>query len=172
MAMHEESLLHEPVTWVVIAFFVFFILFGKKLYSALTDILDQRAAAVRTELAEAKRLRQEAEAMLRDATSRRASAIADAQALLQGAKAEAARLAGAAAAEAEAAATRRERMAIERIAAAEKAAVEEMRMTAADVAATAAERVIREGLSEASDAALIDRAIGELPAALASKRAA
>ncbi len=170
--MHEESLLHEPVTWVVISFFVFFILFGRKLFSALTDILDQRATAVRAELAEAKRLRQEAEAMLRDATVRRESAIADAQQLLEGAKAEAARLAAAAAAEAEASAKRRERMAIERISAAEKAAVEEVRMTAADVAAKAAERVIRDGLTSDADASLIDRAISELPSALAAKRAA
>ncbi len=170
--MHEESLLHEPATWVVLAFVTFFLLFGKTIAKALTDILDKRAASVRTELAEAKRLRQEAEAMLRDAKIRRDSAIADAQTLLQGAKAEAARLAAAAAADAQASATRRERMAIERISAAEKAAIDEVRMTAADIATTAAERVIREGLSASADATLVDRAIGELPTALASKRAA
>lgn len=169
--MHEESLFHEPATWVVLAFVAFFLLFGRKLFGALTGILDQRAVMVRAELAEAKRLRAEAEAMLRDAESRRAAALDDAKALLEGAKTEAARLAAAAAAEAEASAARRERMAVERISAAEKAAVEEVRSAAAEVAATAAERVIREGLTPASDAVLVDQAIAGLPSALGRRAA-
>ena len=170
--MHEESFLQEPATWVVLAFIAFFLLFGRKLYAAITGLLDARTNAVRLELAEAKRLRQEAEVMLRDANARRATALSEAQQLLEGAKTEAARLAAAAAADAEASASRRERMAIARISAAEKAAVEEVRMAAADVATRAAERVIREGLDGGADAALIDHAIAGLPAALTPRRAA
>lgn len=170
--MHEESFFADPRSWVAIAFVIFFVIFGRKLWSVLTGILDKRAADIRAELAEAQRLRDEAEAMLRDAKSRREAAIADAAKLLEGAKHEAQRLAAEAAAEASHSAQRRERMAMDRIAAAEKAAVDDVRIAAASIAAAAAEQVIRTTLSDAADAALIDRAIAGLPAALASKRAA
>src|SRR5579872_5309008 len=170
--MHEESFFAEPRNWVIIAFFLFFIIFGRKLWSALTAMLDDRGAKVRAELEEAARLRQEAEAMLRDAEARRAEALREAQALIEGAKAEAGRVAAAAGAEAEASARRREQMAMDRITAAEKAAVDEVRLTAAEVATAAARQVIAEGLSADADSRLIDTAITQLPSALAGRRAA
>lgn len=162
----------EGRTWVGVAFVLFFLLFGKKLWKALADMLDQRSAAVRAELEEAAKLRREAEAMLRDAEKRRADALAEAQALIAGAKAEAARVAAATAAEAEASARRREQMALDRIAAAEKAAVDEVRLTAAEVATVAARQVISEGLTAEADGRLVDHAITQLPTALARRRVA
>ena len=94
--MHEESLFEDPRTWVAIAFVIFFVLFGRKIWAALTKMLDARATAVRAELEEASRLRREAEAMLKDAETRRASALKDAEALIEGARNEATRLAAAA----------------------------------------------------------------------------
>ncbi|MEJ0016260.1 MAG: F0F1 ATP synthase subunit B [Acetobacteraceae bacterium] len=169
---HEAGFFGHPENWVLISFVLFFIIFGPKLWSALTGMLDDRGAKVRAELDEAARLRQEAEAMLRDAETRRAEALRDAKALIEGAKVEAGRVASAAAAEAEASARRREQMAMDRIAAAEKAAVDEVRLTAAEVATVAARQVIAEGLTAEADARLIDHAITQLPAALASRRAA
>jgi F-type H+-transporting ATPase subunit b len=171
--MHEEpGFFAEPRNWVIIAFILFFVLFGRKLWSALAQMLDDRGARVRAELDEAARLRREAEAMLREAEIRRAEALREAQALVEGAKAEAERVAAAAAADAEASARRREQMALDRIAAAEKAAVDEVRLTAAEVATTAARQVIAEGLSAEADARLVDHAIAQLPSALATRRVA
>ncbi|HEY3845506.1 MAG TPA: F0F1 ATP synthase subunit B [Acetobacteraceae bacterium] len=170
--MHEESFITEPRTWVALAFIIFFVLFGRRLWSAVAGMLDDRAARVRTELEEAARLRREAEAMLRDAEQRRAQALAEAKGLIEGAQAEAARVSAAAMAEAEASAKRREQMAIDRIAAAEKAAVDEVRLTAAEVATVAARQVIAEGLSMDADARLIDHAITQLPSALSQRRVA
>jgi F-type H+-transporting ATPase subunit b len=169
---HEESFFQDPKNWVLIAFILFFLLLGKKLWAALTGMLDERTAAVKAELEEAARLRREAEAMLREAEASRAQALAEAKALIEGARAEAARVAAATSAEAEAAAKRREQMAMDRIAAAEKAAVDEVRITAADIATIAARQVIAEGLSPSADAALVDTAIAQLPTALAARRAA
>ena len=169
---HEPGFFAEPRNWVVIAFFLFFILFGRKLWGALAGMLDARAVSVKAELEEASRLRREAESMLRDAEKQRADALTDAKALIEGARAEAGRLTAAAAAEAEASAKRREQMAIDRIAAAEKAAVDDVRIAAAEVATTAARQVLAEGLSADSDSLLIDQAIAQLPAALAARRAA
>ena len=170
--MHEESFFAEPRNWVALAFIVFFVLFGKKLWGAVAGMLDERAAKIRAELDEAARLRTEAEAMLKDARARREAATVEAQQMLAGAKVEAARLAQAAAAEAESAAKRREQMALDRIAAAEKAALDEVRVTAAEVATIAARQVIADGLSASADERLVDQAIAQLPTALAQRRVA
>jgi F-type H+-transporting ATPase subunit b len=169
---HEESFFGDPRNWVVIAFILFFVLFGKKLWGALAGMLDARAVSVKAELEEASRLRREAESMLRDAEKQRADALADAKALIEGARAEASRLSAAAAAEAEASAKRREQMALDRIAAAEKTAIDDVRLAAADIATTAARQFLAEGLTADADSALIDHAIAQLPSALAARRAA
>ncbi len=73
--MHEEpGFFAEPRNWVVLAFFLFFILFGKKLWGALAGMLDARAASVRAELDEAARLKNEAQAMLKEAEAARVKA--------------------------------------------------------------------------------------------------
>jgi F-type H+-transporting ATPase subunit b len=162
----------EPSHWVVLAFFLFFIVFGNKLWGALAGMLDARAASVRAEIDEAARLKSEAEAMLKDAEVTRTKAHSDAKSLIEGAAAEAARVAEATRAEAEASAKRREQMALDRIAAAQKQAVDEVRTAAAEVATIAARQVIAEGLSPETSAALIDHAIAGLPAALSARRAA
>lgn len=170
--MHNESFFAEPRNWVLIAFILFFVFFGRKIWAVFAQLLDDRAARVRAELDEASRLRREAEAMLNDAEKRRTEALAEAKALIEGAQAEAARVAAATTAEAEASARRREQMALDRIAAAEKSAVDEVRVAAADIATVAARQVIAEGLSSESDSRLIDHAITQLPAALTARRAA
>ena len=95
--MQEESFFADPRTWVAVAFVIFFGALGPKIWGALAGMLDKRTEPVKGELAEAARLRQEAETMLADASRQRAEALAEAKALLDGAKAEAARLARAAA---------------------------------------------------------------------------
>jgi F-type H+-transporting ATPase subunit b len=168
----EPGFFAEPRNWVVLAFFLFFIIFGKKLWGALAGMLDARAVSVRAEMDEAARLKSEAQAMLKEAEAARTQAQADAKALIDGAAAEAGRVAEAARAEAEASARRREQMALDRIAAAQKQAVDEVRTAAAELATIAARQVIAEGLSPEASAALIDQAIAQLPAALATRRAA
>ncbi len=94
---HEYGFWDNPKTWVGVAFFIFFILFGSKLWEAVTHLLDKRAQQVRAELAEAQKLRTEAEALLADAKARREQAMADAKGLMEGARHQAAQLAAAAA---------------------------------------------------------------------------
>ena len=159
-------LLAEPEFWVLVSFILFFVLFGSRLWAGVTSLLDGRANTVRAELAEAQRLRQEAERMLADAQRARTEALAEAEQVLARSQVEAAQLAQAAGIEAEASAKRRERLALDRIAAAEKAALDDVRHTAADIATRAAARVIGEGLGEERETALLDRAIADLPRAL------
>ncbi len=170
--MHHESFLADPRLWVGIAFFLFFAIFGRKMFTPLMALLDNRSLAIKRELEEAGRLRQEAEAMLADANARRQTALQEAQAMLDRARAEAQRASEAARAEAASSAARREQTAMDRIASAEKAAVADVRHAAADLAGRAAERILADSFPPEADAALIDRAIQGLPAALASRRAA
>lgn len=165
--MHQyDSFFANPANWVALATIVFVLLFGRKLWAALTQMLDDRTNAIQAELAEAARLRQEAEAMREEAQAQRYAALAEAKKLLEGAQAEAVRLTEAAAAEAEVSARRRERMAMDRIAAAEKAAVDEVRIAAAEVATVATRDVIGKTLGATDDARLVDQAITQLPSAL------
>src|SRR5450432_3093245 len=99
--MHEEpGFFAEPLHWVVLSFFLFFLIFGTKLWGALSGMLDARAASVRAELDEEARLKSEAEAMLKDAEAMRARAQVEAKTLIEGAAAEAARVADSTRAEA------------------------------------------------------------------------
>ena len=54
----------SQTAWVLIAFILFFVLVGKKLWSALTTNLDQRKKMIENELNESKKLREEAQAEL------------------------------------------------------------------------------------------------------------
>jgi F-type H+-transporting ATPase subunit b len=163
------SPIEDPKFWVAASFVLFLLIFGRRIWAALSKLLDDRAARIRADLAEADRLRREAETMLREAEAARARALEDAKTMLARAEAEAAAVTRAAAAEAEAATARRERMAADRIAAAEKAALDEVRTLAATIAVAATERVLASGVG--ADPALVDRAISGLPAAL-TRRAA
>jgi len=172
MEHQHESLLADPRTWVGVAFVIFFLIFGRKIWNVLTTLLDNRATAIRAELDEAARLRQEAEALLAEARLQRETALRDAEAMLTQAREEASRVAEAARTAASAAGTRRERLAIDRIAAAEKAAVSDVRLAAADIAARAAEVVIKREFNADADSRLIDQSIQGLPSALAGRYAA
>ena len=54
----------SQTAWVLIAFILFFVLVGKKLWSVITTNLDQRKKMIENELNEAKKLREEAQAEL------------------------------------------------------------------------------------------------------------
>jgi F-type H+-transporting ATPase subunit b len=156
----------DPKFWVAVSFIVFVVLIGRMAWARIAAMLDARGQRIRAELDEAQRLRAEAEAMRRQADAERAAAMKEAQELLERARTEAERVAQAAAAEAEAAARRRERMAMDRIAAAEAGAVADVRNAAAEIAVTAAREVLATNLDAKADAALIDRAVADLPRAL------
>jgi F-type H+-transporting ATPase subunit b len=159
MEHHYEHFWLDPKFWVAVSFVLFLVLVGRMAWARITGMLDGRAERVRMELAEASRLRTEAEALLKQAEADRAAALVEARELLERAQAEAGRVAEAAATDAEVSAKRRERMALDRIAAAEAGAVAEVRSAATDIAIAAARNVIAEKI----DAKLIDSAVSSLP---------
>ncbi|GAJ29851.1 F0F1 ATP synthase subunit B family protein [Acidomonas methanolica] len=161
-------MLHDQRFYVAIAFVIFFILFGRKLWTAIVTQLDAHAQSARQELAEAAELRRQAEQILEDATREREQALAEAQAMIEHSRQEAALIGETARRDAEAIATRREQMARDRIAASERAAVQDVRKQAIEAAAAAVREVVAHHLAENGEAAstLVDRSLDALPGAL------
>ncbi len=167
-----HDLLHEPRFWYSVAFVLFFLLAGPRMFRPLAAMLDGRAQQIRQDLDEAARLKREAEQMLAEARREREAALVEARQMVERSHQEAARIAEAARRETELQAQRRERMAQDRIHSAERAALGEVRGRAAEIATVAAQAVIRTMLTPEADSALIDRAIAALPASLATRPAA
>ncbi|MDF7673326.1 ATP synthase F0 subunit B [Acetobacteraceae bacterium ESL0709] len=165
---------HEPRFWTAVAFILFFVFFGRKLWSVITLRLDERAEEVRNNLDEASRLRREAEQMLEDATRDRENALTEAQQLIDASEAQALSLKEQAIRESEELVARHEKAAKERIQAAENLALRDIRMKAADIAFAAARDAVAEVLKQdpALAAKLLENGLTGLPKALKQNKAA
>jgi F-type H+-transporting ATPase subunit b len=136
-------MLFEPETWVAIAFFVFLGVLGYiGAHRMLGKMLDDRGARIKTELDEARRLKDEAAQLLADYRRKGQQAESEAQEIVAGAKAEAERLAIEAKARIEDFVARRTKMAETKIAQAEAQAVADVHGAAADAAVAAAEKIL------------------------------
>jgi F-type H+-transporting ATPase subunit b len=157
------ELIHDAEFWVAVAAIVFIALVGRRVAGLITGGLDARAARIRGELDEARRLREEAEQLVAEYRTKQQQAVSEAEGIVTHAKAEAERIAAQAAHDLELALVRRQRMAEERIAQAEAKAVDEVRAAAIDVAIKAAHDVIAGEIDGQRGSALIDEAIVALP---------
>lgn len=157
------ELFAEHEFWVAVAAVIFIAIVWKPARKMLIGSLDERAARIRDELDEARRLREEAERLLAQYRAKEHEAAAEAEAIVAQAHEEAERITVQSARDLEQALVRRERLAGERIAQAEKKAVDEIRSVAVDVAIDAAREVIAAQIDERRGAALLDTAIAALP---------
>jgi F-type H+-transporting ATPase subunit b len=161
------ELFRDPEFWVGIGTLVFLgLLLWKRVPRLLAISLDARAAAIAKELEEARRLREEAEALLAEYRQKRDAAEHEAGAIVAEAKAEAERFAAESRVAIKAQIERRGRQAEEKIAQAEAQAVAEVRALTADAAIAAAERLIAARLDDKQSADLVKRSLGEIPSKL------
>ncbi len=149
--------------WAFIALIGFFgILLFKRVDKAAVDALDARAARISRELDEARRLREEAQALLAEYQRKAREAGKLAEDIVENAKAEAVRLT----AESEVALAemieRRTRAVETKIAQAETQAVAEIRAVAADVAVAAATRLLSEKVTGQVADDLVGRSIADV----------
>jgi F-type H+-transporting ATPase subunit b len=136
-------MLADPETWVAIAFVILLALFGYLgVHRMLLTALDHRSERIKSELEEAKRLKEEAALVLADYKSRRQSAEREAAEIVTSAKAEAERIAAEAKAKMEDFVTRRTKAAESKIALAEAQALADVRSAAAEAAVQAAGTVL------------------------------
>ena len=149
--------------WVAVSFVAFLgVLVYYKVPGLIAKALDDRAATIRKELDEARRLREEAQALLNDYQKKHRNAAQEAEAITLEARREAEAYAKETRAALAESLERRTRQAEEKIARAEAQAVDEVRAAAVDTALAAAERILREKASGAAGAALIDDGIRNL----------
>ncbi|HML07505.1 MAG TPA: ATP F0F1 synthase subunit B [Xanthobacteraceae bacterium] len=133
----------EAEAWVAVAFIIFLGLLGYLgAHRRVIDGLDQRQARIKAELDEARRLRDEAQALLAEYQRKQHEADREAEAIIASAKVEAERLAAEGKARMEDFVARRSKMADNRIAQAEAQALADVRSAAADAAVAAAEKIL------------------------------
>jgi F-type H+-transporting ATPase subunit b len=133
----------ETENWVALGFLCFLALLAylgahKKVF----DAIDQRQARIKSELDDARRLREEAQALLAEFERKGREAETEAAAIIAGAKAEAERLAAEAKTKMEDFIARRTKMAEAKIVQAEAQALADVRSAATDAAVAAAEKIL------------------------------
>ena len=135
--------MQETENWVALGFILFIALLAYLgVHRKVTDSLDQRQARIKGELDEARRLKEEAQALLAEFQRKGREAEKEAEAIIAGAKAEAERIAGEAKVRMEDFVSRRTKMAEAKITQAEAQALADVRSAAADAAVTAAEKIL------------------------------
>jgi F-type H+-transporting ATPase subunit b len=160
-------ILAEAEFWVAVAFVIFIgVLIKAGAHRLIIDGLDGRAARIKSELDEAKRVRDEAQALLAEYQRKRGEADREAEAIVSAARAEAERLAAEAKAKVEEFVARRTKMAETKIAQAEAQALADVRSAAADAAVAAAERILSETAKGKVGEDLIAQGIRDLKAKL------
>lgn len=137
-----------------------------KVPAVIGKSLDDRAAGIAAELAEAERLRKEAEALLADYQRRASEAEAEAAKIVADAQKEAIRLTAEAETSLAEMIERRTRAAEAKIAQAESQAVAEIRHLAIDAAIAASGKILAERTSGDLGPALIEKSIATVQAKL------
>lgn len=159
--------INSPEFWVAIAFLAFVgVLIKMGVPSMITKSLDDRADAVRKELDQARRLREEAQDLLADYQRKQRAADDEAKAIIDQARREAETMKADSAKSLKEQLERRTRLAEEKIARAEAQAVGEVRAAAVDAAMSAAEHLIADKLKTDGGADLVNRSIRDLKAKL------
>jgi F-type H+-transporting ATPase subunit b len=157
------SLFHDPEFWVTIAFLLLIALFiYLKAPAKIITLLDERAAGIAKTLADAQKLREEAQALLGEYRGKRQQAEAEAAEIIAQARKEADAYATEARSKLKEMLDRRSVSAQQKIAQAEAAAVKEVRAATAELAVSVATRILKDEMKGPAGAKLIDRSIADL----------
>jgi len=157
------ELLGDAEFWVAVAFVLFVGGMGYLgVHKTVAKSLDDRAGRIKAELDEARKLKEEAAALLAQYQRKRQEAESEAQEIIAGAKAEADRLAIEAKAKIEEFIARRTKMAETKIAQAEAQATADVRAAAADASIAAAEKILTQQTKGALAGELIAKGIDDV----------
>ena len=161
------ELIQEPETWVAISFVIFIgVLLYVGAHKKMIEALDHRAVRIKNELDEARKLRDEAAALLADYQKKQREAEQEAAAIVAEAKAEAERVAAESHAKVEEFVARRTKLAETKIGQAEAQALADVRAAAAEAAVAAAEKILRETTRGDIADKLVERGIQDVKAKL------
>lgn len=153
--------------WATVALLIFIVVaIYYKVPGLISKSLDERSNNIRNELAEAKRLREEAKQLLADFQQKRKQAEKDAADIVAAAKREADMLLEEAHRKTEEYVTRRTALAEQKIEQAEREAVIEVRSSAVDIAVEAARKLLADKIDAKSGAALFKSSLQEVKSRL------
>jgi F-type H+-transporting ATPase subunit b len=149
--------------FVAVAFVVFLGVLGYVgAHRMVLSSLDDRSKRISDELDEARRLKEEAQALVQEYRRKHKDAEQEAKAILASAEADAQRIAAEAKARMEEFVVRRTKMAEAKIAQAESQARSDVRAAAADAAVGAAERILTHSVKGKVADALLDSGIRDI----------
>jgi F-type H+-transporting ATPase subunit b len=153
----------DATFWAFVGLILFFaLIIYLKVPGTLAGALDKRAAGIKNELDEARRLREEAQAVLAEYQRKAKDAAAEAGEIIEQAKREAEALGAEARQKMEDYVASRTRMAEQKIAQAESQAIQEVKALSADVAIAAAEKVLAAKIKGEAAETLIARSIADV----------
>ena len=153
----------DATFWALVALILFFgIVLYAKAPSFVASKLDARSAGIKSDLDDARRLREEAQELLAEYQRKKVEAENEAAAIVAQAKREAELYGQEARKKMNEQIERRTRMAEQKIAQAEAAAVKDVRAAAADLAIEAAARIIGQDTKGAKASGIIDKTIASL----------
>lgn len=165
--MHWDFSFGSPTIWVFISLLiVIFFLASKGIHKTLGKALDARAEGIRHELDEAKRLREEAQALLASYQRKQAEAEEQAKHIVEQARRDAEAMAEQARKDLKDKLARRAELAEAKIANAEAEAISDVKSRAVDLAVAAAEKLIREEFNTTDHSSLVKDGITQLGKAL------
>lgn len=157
------DLTSQATVWATVGLVLFLVLSAYlKVPGMMGKSLDERAARIRNDLDEAKRLREEAQALLAEYQKKRKDAEAEAANIVAAAQREAAALTAEAKQKTDEFVARRTQLSEQKIRQAETDAINAVRATAVDIAISAAERVIAARADGQSQQALFAKSISEV----------
>jgi F-type H+-transporting ATPase subunit b len=158
-----EAYWQNPTFWVGISTAILIgLAIRAKVPAMISKALDARAEEIRQQLADAKRLREEAAKLLTDYQKKRTEAEGEAKAIIDQAQREAEAMAAETRATLKDTLERRTRIAEEKIARAEAQAIGEVRAAAIDAAVSAAEKLMATSNTGADAGKLVDVSIQDL----------
>jgi F-type H+-transporting ATPase subunit b len=161
------TFLSEPETWVAVAFVILMGIFGYVgVHRTVLKSLDNRRDRIKAELDDARKLKEEAAALLAQYRARHAAAEKEAQDIIASAKADAERIAAEAKVKLEDFIARRTKTAEGKIALAESQAIADVRAAAANAAVAAASTVLSQSVKGSLADDLLGKGIQEVRAKL------
>ncbi|MCI5076659.1 F0F1 ATP synthase subunit B [Oricola sp.] len=155
----------DATFWALISLLIFLgIVLYVKVPSTIANALDDRADKIRNELEEARKLREEAQALLAEYQKKRKEAEKEAADIVDAAKREADMITTEAKQKTDEYVARRTALAEQKIAQAEADALSEVRGSAVDMALAAATRIIGEKVSSDTAGDLFRKSLDEVKA--------
>jgi F-type H+-transporting ATPase subunit b len=162
MSAEHPSFFADPHSWVLFSAVIFAVIVYIKGKKPVLEALDGRTKRITNDLAEAARLKDEAQALLADYQKKHRDAVQTAQKIIDGATEVAIRLQKESETKLEETLKRRETQLLDRLARAETNAIQELRQQAADIATAAAQSLLQDAMGKRG-MKLVDDSIGELP---------